>query len=355
MIKETPKAFGFVWLWLLATLAACSSDEPATLPTEEVQIVVILEEGESNTRATLDGKNFEPNDKFRFFFNSDKPTGSHADPIDITGGDSDPKKTDYNTTDGKKWTSDNPIYWDDYAKIEERKFSAIMPFNANYNSTDNTFEVATNQTTESYVKENDLLLARVQTNKRLIPLHFWHVLSRVIVNITASTDANKPDSFTADELKSITLDLNNILPTANITYNAIGAQDTKYLPYVTVSGQGTVTDINMHSTTAGVKVNAQEQTVTASFVAIVPPQTISNGTQVLTIKTTDKNGNNKNYYFTHTTDIIYGQSKQTTINLTLKKTQVIIDDATITIHDWGTKTANNPNGPIVLLNKARKL
>ncbi|MDL2212503.1 fimbrillin family protein [Bacteroides sp. OttesenSCG-928-E20] len=320
-------------------VTACQSDALPEMQ-EEVQLQVILGDEETATRVNVSGTEFETGNTFQFFFNSDKPVS--------TGANLKTASYSYNGTT-KKWTPNPAIYWDDYATVE-RTFCAFLPYDVNnVNQTAYTFNVEANQSVEANYKASDLLIARVQTDRRLIPLKFWHVLSKVVVNVTASTDDSKPDTyFNPDDFAGMEASLVAIKPEATVAYNAlttIASNETAFNPTVTTTAGGTESNIQMLCTTLPTN-NTGTKKITATYTAVIPPQTIVAKTRSLTFTLTLPDGTTKKqYHFKHNADIEFPQSKELTINVTLYKNKVVAGN--VTIEPWGTIAAKDDT-PIVL-------
>lgn len=299
-------------LILLATIGmfvstSCGTDN-ASVEREEVQINVSIA-GTTPTRVNIDGDGFDDGDKFGFFFLQDKPG----------------KLTATYTYNNSKWTYSNPTYWDNYVRDVEKYFCAVMPWDGRYNTTDHTFSVNTSQKAADDYKASDLLIARVKTNERLIPIAFNHAFARAIVKITSYVDLDG----------GISVSMNGVATKATLTY----VNDP--FAVVGISGVAEVKDIVMHP----LKVEGKN----ATFIAIVPPQNIT-ATKLLTTTIT-VDGVAKAYYFTLGSDVTatFEQGKETTINVTLNKTSIELSDVekAIKVEPWGTITLED-NDPIEL-------
>lgn len=341
------KAFLPVGFFFAFCIAGCQSDDH--IHPQEVQLHVLLEGEVPETRVNVAGTAFLADDKFRFFFNSDRPTGLYSDSPSTSGSDADLKITDYNYVSANNWATTHPIYWDDHEIIADRNFCGIMPFDENYNTSDHTFAIRTDQTIVesniSHYQKSDLLLARTETNARLIPLKFWHILSRVIVNITASADTGVDGYFILTELEGMQVELIDIEPVAKIAYTIPIVPGEDYDPNVTVTAQGTKSLINMHCSKTPAE---KDKKITATYVSVVPPQVITSGNRALRI-TMNVEGTKKQYYFKHDSNIDFVQSKQTIINIDLYKNKVKLSDVAdeVDIQPWGTIKAKD-NDPIKL-------
>lgn len=303
-------------LFLLASIGmsvctSCDTDN-AMVEKEEVLLNVSIAKT-TPTRVNMDGDGFEDGDQFGFFFLQDKPTAV----------------TSTYTYNSSKWTYSTPTYWDDYARDVERYFCAVMPWNGYVINTsdpyDHTFSVQKSQETDDNYKASDLLIARVKTNERLIPIEFNHAFARAIVNITSYIDLNG----------GITISMNNTATKATLAYV------NEPFSVVGIASTSVPDDIVMHP----VKVDGKE----ATFIAIVPPQDIT-ATKLLTTTITVNNVA-KAYYFTLASDVTaeFKQGNETTINVTLNKTDVELSDVenAIKIAPWGTIDLKDDN-PIKL-------
>jgi len=327
------------FLGALAIYCSCSTEN--SFEPEEVKLLVSIE-GIEKSRVNLDGNGFENTDQFTFFFEEDKPISNPSAPL--------------YRYDGSSWSTSNPTYWDDQ-EIKKRFFCAVSPFEY-YTIIDHTFTIEDNQADAANYKKSDLLIARVNTTKRLIPIKFHHVFSRVIVKITGSTDISKDNIqgyFDKDDFKGMTVALNGVKLTGNIDYTAFTVADDDptydpdYDPNVEVTAAGTAESVEMYSVADNPAVNSKAKTIISNFYAIVPPQEIS-GQPLLTIKI--KVGETyKTYYYKVKSDVTvknFVQGKQTTINLTLNKSKVELSDGDIEINAWSDDISANDDNPIVL-------
>lgn len=334
-------------LFFLGALAiCCSCSTENSFEPEEVKLIVSIE-GTKESRVNLDGDKFVDGDEFTFFFEKDKPISNPAPLYQY---------------DGSIWSTANPTYWDDQEE-KTRQFCAVSPFDENdyvvISGNVHTFTVQAdqnaevNQNKEINYKKSDLLIARVNTSKRLIPIKFHHVFSRVAVNIKATTDPDNINGyFDKDDFKGMTVTLNDVKLTGNINYTNLPTKDdATYNPNVEVTATGTTESVNMHFKDAKPTVNDISKTVSSTFYAIVPPQPISEQ-PLLTIRI--KVGEtDKTYYYKVKSDVTvknFVQGKQTTINLTLDKSKVELSDIdkTIQIVGWNEDISVNDNNPIEL-------
>lgn len=332
----TYKLFTPVFAILLGfCITSCQTDE--LTEREEVQLQVLVAGEKPQSRVSVDGTKFENDDKFRFFFDTAIPSD-----------DSSVKTAMYTYSDATWTPSPTPIYWDDQV-IKQRSFCAFLPYDASNlnNATAYSFSVKANQLGEADYKDSDLLIARVETAKRLIPLNFWHVLSKVVVNITASTDDSKGGYFGANDLDGMKVELMDIEPDATATYGTLTAEDATYDPKVTTTAGGTATDIQMLCTKAPEN-NTTNKKITATYTAVIPPQTVLADTRVLRL-TLNIGGIAKQYYLKHNVAIEFPQSKELTINIGLYKNEVELSTTAddIKIQPWGSISAEDDN-PIVL-------
>lgn len=318
---------------LAMSFTSCSRDDSGETPTpQEVELLVTLE-GEPETKVNLAGSAFENGDQFRFFFNSAVPTaGADAN----TGGDTDVKITGYTYRSATKvWETLLPIYWDDHL-ARERDFCAVSPFDL-YTVSGHRFSVNADQSANvSNYKSSDLLVARVKTDARRIPLEFHHALSRVIVDVTASTDDTKPEGwFAPTALAGLKATLNDVQTGAEITYHALTLNNTD--PAISSTAVGSQADVKMYCTKAPLYEEAKK-TITATFLAILPPQTFGAGTTLVTFDLgtgTDK----KTYYFSvpagKTATFSQGNATRISVRLTKSKVELAGGSEDIKITPWG--------------------
>lgn len=324
-------------LTMVVTIAGCNPDEQ--LDREEVKLDVMMGEEKVQTRISESGDKFTEGDRFQFFFGT-------ATPSDIAE-----KQTKYTYSSGV-WIPDEPIYWDDreVGETNPKEFCAFLPYNKDNvveNENKYSFSISPDQSVKSVdgqpvnYQASDLLIARVKTTRRLIPIHFWHVLSKVRVNVTADTDANNSDCFGENDLTGMVVKLVGIEPDATIAYNALVEDNNsspKYNPAVEATASGTSGNITMLCTKAPAN-DKETRKITASYTAIIPPQTITANSRLITFTLTNgkPTPTEKTYHFKRTTDINFLQGKQTTINVKLYKNKVEISttEDEIKVASWG--------------------
>lgn len=338
-----------VLLFFAAVSAGCGKENGNNAPVlEKVEVAVSMglsvdESGVQKTRVTVDGSDFEDGDKFRFFFNADRPDGEEP------AGNDDPsaaivKRSDYIYSGNGKWMSGNPLYWDDNLSVL-RSFCAVMPFNG-YNTAEHSFTVAADQSTETYYKSCDLLMARVYTAKRRVPLEFNHIMSRITVSVSAVTDnTNENGWFDADAFEGMTVKINGIMPKASFIYGLQGADEEDLK--ITVASSGTNTDIDMLCIEEPVHKNKM---LTAKYAALIPEQTIPEGSLFLTFTLTTDEGL-KTYHLKVAENLLPESGKETLVRVKLLKNKVEITEANadISLEDWGTVEARDgDDNPIKL-------
>lgn len=343
----------YIPLLIISIVWLTTSCQKETLPVnapEELQLQVMMAGEQPGTRVAVDEPKFDPDDEFRFFFNESMPTADAAGTNTGQGVDDNYiKVADYTYTNSNKWTTTTPIYWDDQKTITNRKFCGIMPFSSNYTVASHSFTVATDQSVKTGYQASDLMIARTITAKRLIPLNFWHALSRVVVNVTVHTTKDidvDPDHFAENALEGMTVDIYNVYPIATIDYSTNPDTDSAIKdPKIAVAADNTSMRKNVTMYHYPLTDKIESNKVTSSHIAIIPPQTITkeDGTTALVITLTD-GPTEKKYYFKHTDNITFEQHKKTVINVTLSKLKV---EGTITVEPWGTIEADG-SGPIVL-------
>ena len=293
---------------------SCSSND---LPErEQVELIVSIHQDKS-TRVNMAGNAFEANDEFQIYFGSDKP-------ISTAGAGQVISNYKYQSS---QWSvsSGVSIYWDDQSKVLN-DFCAVMPF-VGYDISDQTYFVETDQSTDANYKKSDLLIALTRTAGRLVPITFYHVYHRLIVNFTdPGSDFDMP--FTYDEL-SLT-----IPSKGKLTYDGSAPSGP-----LLVSATAEATPVST--------VKMYKNTTDNYFTAIFPPQTIAKDTKLLTIVVTE-NGTKKtyNYKVDATGGLVFKQGEQTTLTLKLKKTELVLND--ISVQEWGGRPAGNSGGTIKL-------
>jgi len=328
------------------------NEDPKEEPKEEVRFTVSLN-GIEITKATIDGTAFEEGNDFKLYFNSEKPKATENEYVRV-----------YTLQTSKEWTAPTPMYWDDQDKVL-RDITAITPYTQyvdddgsthsygyTFNDTDTDhFTVKQNQSAEGNYQLSDLLIARTNTDKRLIPLPFYHVMSRILVNVGAPTKVNPDGWFTVEEFTDLTATLTNMYPKAAIKYGA-NPTDTKSDITVTAEAELESKSIIMYPLPGYPKENVAKDSVFCSFIAIIPPRaTVEQGKTLLSIKIAKEDDKGNTYLFKPGSlgSDFSNQGLQTTINLSLKKTDVITEivETDIKIVPWNTKEVTDEN-PITL-------
>lgn len=344
----------WICLFLLLVTTACSSDGPGEEPEkpieiqkEEVEFTISLN-GLEITKAGVDGTNFLAGDQFKLFFNSTKP------PFDESGREDSIRI--YTLNSSGNWNTTTPMYWDDqFARY--RDICAITLYDSygdlykKTNTDTDYFSVKTDQTGKEDYLASDLLISRTTTDKRLIPLPFYHVMSRILVNIGAPTKENPEGWFTVQDFTGLTATLTNMYPKAAIKYGVDPTETKSDITVTTVEESESTGNILMYPLN-----NIPEErndSVFCSFVAIIPPRaTLEQGQTLLSIKIVKEDDKGNTYLFKPG---ILGrnfskQGYQTTINVSLKKTDVIAEivETDIEIVPWGTGKVATDDDPITL-------
>ncbi|MDL2251398.1 fimbrillin family protein [Odoribacter sp. OttesenSCG-928-J03] len=327
---------------LSLTFTGCHNNELTDASSKQEQVQLLVSVSGVKSKVNVAGNAFENKDRFKFFFNLDKPDNG---PASEGIADSSPKRTEYTYNSGK-WTPLAPIYWDNYQMVN-RDFCAIVMFCdqandyslGNYNLENHQFSVEWNQANQDNYREayfynkSDLMMARVATSERLIPVVFSHIMSRVTVAVTATTDTTNKGYFIPNDIKSMKVLINGVQATGQLTYNTPSSTD----PAIAVSGMGTSGNITMFCATKPTY-SVAKQTITATYYAIFPPQvynTLSN--PLLTLVVTDSENTEKQYYLTVDNNLTFQQGKNLSINVTLTKNGVKIkEDVSIESGDWYT-------------------
>ncbi|MDL2277104.1 fimbrillin family protein [Parabacteroides sp. OttesenSCG-928-G07] len=357
------------FLLLFGGNGCSSSDDPdITIPREEpeeelkepVEFTVSLD-GIEMTKANIEGRAFEVNDKFQFCFNSYKPIESHTQHVRV-----------YEMKTKDNWQPENDtMYWDNQ-EIRLRHFCAFTPYakfadegSHGYGYTfggdesdANQFTVKQDQSTEANYKASDLLIARAYTKKRLVPLSFYHVLSKVRVTVSASTKKDEDPNgwFTVAEFTGLTVKLNNMAMKADLTFNPI-EEDSKDTQIIATGNLGDnkawKDDITMCPLNATPEVKEKVDSISCSFIAIIPPlTTLSTNDKLLSIKISGEKG--KTYIFTPDLEKLpeggfTQQGKETSIHVVLKKRDVLAElETNIEITAWGEGSKATDNNPITL-------
>lgn len=339
-----------IGLLLLWVGNACSSgtDDPVETPVppaakEKIQFAVSLN-GISMTKTDLDGTAFTEGDAFTIYFDYTKPQVSS-----VTNNVSE-----YSLSSGE-WDSDDPLYWDDYA-AETKYFCAVSPFPANYTVAEsgNTdlFSVQEDQSTEAYLLASDLLISRVKTEVRLVPLPFHHVLSKVRVNISASTKTDDPNGwFTEDDFEDMTVELTGMYAKGNILYENITGSNGAGITVSAKTEDENEVDITMLPSEGNPVIIAAKDSIRSSFVAIIPPRaTFSANEMLLRIQLSGDDG--KTYFFKPKSTVDFTkQGYQTILNVELQKQDVLAElDTDIELVDWvgGATATEDDDNPITL-------
>lgn len=196
---------------------------------------------------------------------------------------------------------------------------AYQPYNKDAkidaNNTYN-FEVQTDQSDADNYYKSDLLYSASKEYARQSAAHnlvFAHKLSKIVCTLTPGTGA--PD------LTGATVEILNTK--INGTFNILdGSFDTSV---------GTTSEVKMNSTiTPG------------SYIAIIPPQTYSNGTQFLQVTLSTTAGVGK-YFYIIPEELTIGEGKVYTFEITVNRTEL-----TVTTSIGGWNTGDTSSGSAVL-------
>ena len=202
-----------------------------------------------------------------------------------------------NGFDGRSWIPSNPMFWKN--STEAHYFIGIYPVP---DSVTSFTEAAYTVDPDDY-ESNDLLiatnLAGVKATDGPVNLNFDHVMARLDVNL---------------KLRS---EFEGTLAAAGVK---ITAKSTAKVNYLTkkVTATGSASAIAVPKTA----VPAAGYNITCSC-----PQVPQSGVRKITVTVGDKE-----YVYTSATDIPLESGKRTTVNLTIGRDKVVIDNVTVT--DW---------------------
>lgn len=196
---------------------------------------------------------------------------------------------------------------------------AYQPYNKDAKIDANSaydFEVQTDQSNADNYYNSDLLYSASKEYARQSAAHnlvFAHKLSKIVCTLTPGTGA--PD------LTGATVEILNTK--INGTFNILdGSFDTSV---------GTTSEVKMNSTiTPG------------SYIAIIPPQTYSNGTQFLQVTLSTTAGVGK-YFYIIPEELTIGEGKVYTFEITVNRTEL-----TVTTSIGGWNTGDTSSGSAVL-------
>ena len=297
-----------IWTTLLASgfLAACSQNDDSTPSANEGQPVSFVV-NTSVARTTTDLSTGLTN----FIVNTDV--------IGIYSNNVDPKLDDTFTVkaEGALTSVSNTTYYFD-GTSQSADFYAFYPSTAAaYPSTEGTtqtgrtFMVASDQSTLEKMDATDFMTAKqtASPTNTTVKFNFGH--RSTLVKITMRNITN---------VQSV--ELGNIAPTITWTY----ADDQ-------VATSGTPTSIAMYAHTA-----ADNSMI---YYAIVPAQTVTAGTALVTIATTD----GKTYKYTPASDVTFNENTQKTFSLGISN-NILVELSTALEAQWGEQDGNAESGTV---------
>lgn len=273
----------FVALAACVALVSCTNKEETPQPEEpQVKIPINIDMG-IWTRATDSG--YETGDKVGIYvvnFN-----GTTAGTLANSGNHVDNMRFTYSN----KWTPDEEIYWkDDKTKAD---FYCYYPYSAVANVAAHTFAVKADQSTLANYKASDFLWGKASgmaPAEEAVPITTTHSMSNILVYLEAG------DGFTADDFAA----LSKSVKVCNVKNNA-----TINLATGVATATGSATDITLY--------NEGEY-----YRALVVPQTVADGTNLLTITV-------EGVDYTFAKGFTFEANKQHKFTMTINKTSGGVD------------------------------
>ncbi len=213
------------------------------------------------------------------------------------------------TNTGYTWQGDQ-LYWDD--QVQQLSLTGVyypaqslIP-NIGNNVTVFSWNLPTDQT--GGYDDYDLMMDRILLQSpQYVNFVFQHVLSKVRVELTSQ-------EFTAAELSGAIVQLNNVVMTGSASLNS-----------------GTVT-----ATTTRSFLNLKTDVDGSSYSGLVMPQTVTQGTQIVTI--TLRGYPNTPFTGTIQADLVFVPGRENVITLNLRKTEIELSS---TLEEWQMGNTGN--------------
>lgn len=272
-------------------LASCQSEDSIEQNQSEIQLTSVINPMSRATSLTQQSTQIASGQEVGVIINGAKEAHTN---VKWTVGE-----------DGALTNTSTPIYWSN----REATIYAYHPYNSSWSGTDKleSFSVNTDQSTDAGYLNSDLLWATKTGTKTSNPveLSFIHKLAKINVTLT-STDIT--------DLSGATI---SICGTKTSTsFNPITGE---------LSAASNIANIKAGVTTT--------EAYTAS--AIIIPQTVANGTQL--IKVTH---NNKNFYYKLSTDKEFKAGHSYSYTLKVKEKLVEVEVESDNITDWTDEDIN---------------
>lgn len=272
-------------------LASCQSEDSIEQNQSEIQLTSVINPMSRATSLTQQSTQIASGQEVGVIINGAKEAHTN---VKWTVGE-----------DGALTNTSTPIYWSN----TEATIYAYHPYNSSWSGTDKleSFSVNTDQSTDAGYLNSDLLWATKTGTKTSNPveLSFVHKLSKINVTLT-STD---------------------IADLSGATISICGTKtSTSFNP---ITGELSAAS-NIANIKAGVTTT---EAYTAS--AIIIPQTVANGTQL--IKVTH---NNKNFYYKLSTDKEFKAGHSYSYTLKVKEKLVEVEVESDNITDWTDEDIN---------------
>ena len=284
---------------LCSIFTSCSKEEPPVEPTpvptpeEQVKIPINLSIG-NYTKAN--DTSFENDDKVGIYVVN--YSGSTAGILATTGNHVTNMQFKYS---GSAWTPSSQIYWAD--NTTHADFYAYYPYSATPNVAAHPFEVKTDQSAEANYWASDFLWGKATDkapSNSPVAITTNHVFSNILVYLEAG------DGFTAAEFSSAT---------KTVKINGVKTSATINLATGVATATGTATSVTPWN-------------VGEYFRAMVVPQSVSQGVELLTVTI-----NGVEYGVTLATDATFEANEQHKVTAKINKYS---NGVNIGIGGWGT-------------------
>ncbi|MGN1230008.1 MAG: fimbrillin family protein, partial [Prevotella sp.] len=173
--------------------------------------------------------------------------------------------------DSKAWPYDGSYL--DFKAIHGN-FGSTVTKNSTDRDTEITHSVLSTQSSETEVRESDLLYASKDNapTGKTVELSFGHMLSKIVVKLVPSDLDNTGSGISGTDLDNATVTIIGVQPQATFKLSAMVAATT-----------GTPTNISLGSGGAGIR----------EYECIVPPQNIAEGSEFIRIELKDEGRTDK--------------------------------------------------------------
>lgn len=257
---------------IVATMLwSCQFDDVLSTPSDGgvIRVTSSLTKAESTeeTNESTINDNFKNNEIIYVWADKTTTSGDYIKAWELTAKDDNGNFSG----DSKTWPYDGSNL--DFKAIHGN-FGSTVTKNSTGQDVEITHSVKTTQSSETEVRESDLLYAaktNAQTGKT-VDLSFGHMLSKIVVILKPSDPDNTGSGISDDELEGATVYIIGVQPNATFKLSAMAA-----------TTNGDAIDISLGSGATNVR----------EYECIVPPQNIAQGNEFIRIELKDADRDDK--------------------------------------------------------------